>query len=232
MDWKNGKYGLQKMTLLDYPGCVAATVFTPGCNFACPFCHNAGLVNGTAELTNGEELAKFLRKRAGILEGICITGGEPLLHDEIFSLMEEARSLGYRVKLDTNGYLPEKLGSVLEKGLADFVAMDIKNTPEKYGETVHKPDLDMEKIRESIRLLKSGDTPFEFRTTVVAPFHTIRDFDAIGKWIGNVQQYYLQKFVESGDLLGEGVRGFSDEEMRQALDCIRKHIPNARLRGM
>lgn len=232
MDWKKGKFGLQKMTLLDYPGRVACTIFTTGCNFRCPFCHNGSLVKGTADLLDGEEIFEFLRKRAGILEGICLTGGEPLLHKGVLSLMEEARKLGYRVKLDTNGYLPELLEGVLKEGLADYVAMDIKNSPEKYAVTANVPDLDIGKIEESIALLKSSSLPFEFRTTVVAPFHTPEDFDAIGKWLGDVPKYFLQKFVESGDLLGEGSAPVPEEEMRECLLRIRKYIPCAELRGM
>lgn len=232
MNWKNGKYGLQKMTLLDFPGHVACTVFTVGCNFRCPFCHNGGLVKGEAELVEGRDVYSFLEKRAGILEGVCITGGEPLLREEIFSFMEEAHALGYKVKLDTNGYRPEALKYVLEKGLADFVAMDIKNSPEKYGITAGVPDLDIRKIEESIRLLECSRTDFEFRTTVVAPFHREEDFDAIGKWLGNVPNYFLQKFVDSGDLLGEGTGPVPDEEMKKYLQCVQRYIPGAKLRGI
>ena len=231
------KYGLQKLTLLDFPGRVACTVFTPGCDFRCPFCHNASLVGCGPEdgEMSAEEILAFLRKREGILDGVAVTGGEPLLHEEIFDLLRGVRELGYAVKLDTNGSFPDRLKYAVENGLADCVAMDIKKAPEKYLQTagVGNPGL-TDKVRESADFLMRGALPFEFRTTVVKGFHEKEDFEAIGKWIEGTERYFLQKFVDSGDILGSvpGMGPVSDGEMREFLAVVRKYVPGAQLRGM
>ena len=174
--------GIQKLTLLDYPGKVACTIFTGGCNFRCPFCHNADLVTGKPEVTvTGEEIFRFLRKRQGLLDGVCISGGEPLLQPDLEDFIRGVRSLGYSVKLDTNGSMPDKLESLAEKGLLDYVAMDLKNAPEHYGRTIGAETYDVGNIDRSIRFLMGGEIPYEFRTTVVREFHQKADFEEMGR---------------------------------------------------
>ena len=193
METEKLKYGLQKMTLLDFPGRVACTVFSSGCNFRCPFCHNAGLVLPEADrsmLLDQAEVLAFLRKRQGLLDGVCLTGGEPLLFEENLDFMREIKALGYAVKLDTNGAFPERLKQAVAEGLADYVAMDIKNAPEAYAETAGLR-VDPEKIRASVAFLLSGAVPYEFRTTVVLPFHTAERMEEIGQWIAGAEKYFL-----------------------------------------
>lgn len=230
--------GLQKLTLLDFPGKVACTVFTIGCNFKCAFCHNASLVTRPVPELPQEEFFSFLKKRQGLLDGVCVTGGEPLLHSDVEDFIKEIRSLGYMVKLDTNGYFPEKLSKILSAGLVDYVAMDIKNSLEKYPLTtgIGLEPAQAEKlvtnIKESVEILKNGKVSFEFRTTVVKQLHTEEDFENIGKWLGNVDKYFLQNFVDSGDLIDKTMAGCSAEEMNKFLETARKFIPNAELRGI
>ena len=226
--------GLQKMTLLDFPGRVACTVFTVGCNFRCPFCHNSSLVVSAnlPELSQAEFFA-FLQKRRGLLDGVAITGGEPLLHADLPAFLEEIRALGYAVKLDTNGAFPDRLRAVLEAGLADYVAMDIKNCREKYGQTAGVSGI-LPQVEESVALLMGGRTPFEFRTTLVDELHEPADFAAIGQWIAGTERYFIQSFVDSGDILAGGNRfhAASAEKAAACLEAVRPYVPNAQLRGV
>ena len=174
-------HGFQKMTLLDFPGRVAATVFTGGCNFRCPFCHNALLVTELKEsdVIPTQDVVSYLEKRTSLLDGVCLTGGEPLLQPDIASFLRKIKEMGYAVKLDTNGNSPSKLRDLVEEGLVDYVAMDVKNCREKYGETIGIPNFDVSKIEESIRFLMSGKVDFEFRTTVVKEFHTVENIESL-----------------------------------------------------
>lgn len=226
--------GLQKLTLLDYPGITACTVFTAGCNFCCPFCQNGSLVRpGEAEeACTGDELLAFLKKRAGLLDGVCFSGGEPLLQPDLAEWMARAKALGYRVKLDTNGSFPGRLRALVERGLVDYVAMDVKNSPEKYAETAGLRLLDLAAVRESAAYLLSRPVEYEFRTTVVREFHEREDFLAIGRWIRGAERYFLQGFVDSGDLLRSGLHACTPEEMRGFLAAAREGIPAAQLRGI
>ncbi len=232
MNWLNEKYGLQKMTLLDFPGKVACTVFSCGCNFRCPFCHNASLVlpdADTSPLMTGAEVLAFLKKRQGLLEGVCLTGGEPLMRQDSLSFLGAVRELGYAVKLDTNGSYPDRLAEAVQSGLVDYVAMDIKNSKEKYSMTAGVTA----DVQAGIDfLMKDAQIPFEFRTTVVQEFHTEEDFISIGKWLAGAPKYFLQKFVDSGDLIGQGLSAAPDEDMRRFLAAVREFIPVAELRGM
>ncbi len=225
--------GLQKLTLLDYPGMTACTVFTPGCNFRCPFCHNASLVrcDGIEDISEDEFFA-FLKKRQGVLNGVTVTGGEPTLQPDIAEFAEKIKRVGYKVKLDTNGYNPEKLKELISNGNVDFVAMDIKSSREGYSAASGVENIDISKIEKSVLVIKESGLPFEFRTTAVKGLHTSNDFLEIGKWIGNVQNYYIQKFVDSGDILKSGYGAFLDEEMTALLAMARVHIPKASLRGV
>ena len=227
-------HGIQKMTLLDYPEKVACTIFTARCNFRCPFCHNASLVThvDAAAAISEEEVFSFLAKRQGILDGVCITGGEPLLQPDIEEFIRKVKELGYQVKLDTNGSNVLRLRRLVEQGLVDYVAMDIKNAPDKYGMTIGIEEYDMSNIFQSVDFLMSGDVPYEFRTTVVRQFHKREDFAAIGRWIKGAKQYYLQSFVDSGDLICPGMKGYTKEIMEQALEIVKRNIPYAKLRGV
>ena len=222
--------GLQKTTLLDFPGKVACTVFLAGCNLHCPFCHNASLVTSTPEEAMEEDaFFAFLKKRRGILDGVCVTGGEPTLRPDLPPFIRKIKDLGYAVKLDTNGTNPKMLEALLPE--LDYVAMDIKASPDRYAAVCGGIDR-LEAVRESVRLLKEGHTPYEFRTTCVHPFHDPADMTAIGKWLEGANQYYLQSFVDSGDLVGGGVWGLSKEEMEALRDAVLPHIPNTHIRGI
>ena len=225
--------GLQKLTLLDYPGKVACTMFTRGCNFRCPFCHNASLVVRADEQKpySCDELLAFLRKRAGILEGVCITGGEPTLVNGLYDFICEIKSLGYAVKLDTNGTRPAVLKMLIDSGVVDYVAMDIKNSPTKYAITAGlKPDYSLADIYESKEILMQGNVDFEFRTTVADPLHDEADFYEIGKWLEGDEKYFLQVFKDSGDIIGSELKPYSEERMRGFLDILLPFVPNAQLR--
>ena len=225
--------GYQKLTLLDFPGKVACTVFTGGCNFRCPFCHNASLVTDVHQSAVSEgEILGFLKKRQGILDGVCITGGEPLLNRDIPEFIKKIRELGFSVKLDTNGSFPVLLRELIEQGLLDYVAMDIKNSKEKYGVTVGNPEFDIAPICESVELLKAGKVSCEFRTTVTGTFHTVDDIVNIGKWLQGCERYYLQSFVDSGNLLSQDVVGCDKNSMKSMLEAVFEYIPRAELRGV
>ena len=226
--------GLQKVTLLDYPGKVACTVFTEGCNFRCPFCHNASLVlpERRDQTLPEEEFFRFLGRRKGILDGVCVTGGEPMLQKDLPEFLSKLRELGFLVKLDTNGSFPERLRAVLEAGLADYVAMDLKNSPERYGETIGVPDFDLGPIRESVALLLENRVAYEFRTTVVRGLHREEDFPQIAAWIAGAEHYFLQGFVDSGDLVSGGWEAFSREEMAHFAELVREKVPSVQLRGI
>jgi len=226
--------GLQKMTLLDFPGRVACTVFTVGCNFRCPFCHNSSLVLSPAvpELSQDDFFA-FLEKRQGLLDGAAITGGEPLLQPDMPVFLEKIRTLGYAVKLDTNGAFPDRLRTVLEAGLVDYVAMDVKNSREKYEQTTGVAGI-LPQVEQSVALLRAGKTPFEFRTTLVDELHEPADFTAIGQWIAGTERYFIQGFVDSGDILGGGdcFHAASPEKAAACLEAVRPFVPNVKLRGV
>lgn len=228
-------HGLQKVTLLDFPGKVACTVFTGGCNFRCPFCHNASLVQPElfpAAMDEAEFFA-FLKKRQGVLDGVAITGGEPLLHPDAADFIARIRELGYQIKLDTNGSFPARLRDIVEAGLVDRVAMDIKNAPEKYAETISVPGFDLAPVRESVSFLMEGRVAFEFRTTVVKPLHQAEDFAAIGEWIADGEEYYLQRFTDSGELInGGGLGPWDDENMKIFAETVKKYVPHTYLRGI
>lgn len=221
--------GLQKLTLLDYPEKVACTIFTAGCNFRCPFCHNASLVTHIDLEKNiqVEQIMNFLKKRWRVLDGVCISGGEPLLQPGLEDFIRGLKEIGYCVKLDTNGSNSRLLRNLAEQKLLDYVAMDIKNAPDKYGMTIGIEDYNMDEILRSVDFLLSGTISYEFRTTVVREFHKREDFAAIGRWIKGAERYYLQSFQDSGDLIRPGLRAYTKEILVQALEIIRRNVPNA-----
>lgn len=225
--------GLQKLTLLDFPGRVACTVFTVGCNLRCPFCHNSSLVL-TPELPelSLEEFFAFLRKRQGLLDGVAVTGGEPLLHPELPGFLEQIRALGYAVKLDTNGTRPALVKDLVRRDLVQYVAMDIKNAPDRYAETAGTEEPRLEAVRESAAFLLEGTVPYEFRTTVVREFHRPQDLAEIGRWLKGAEKYFIQCFTDSGDLIAPGYSPCSREELDALLEAVRPYIPAAELRGV
>lgn len=227
--------GLQKLTLLDYPGKVACTVFTGGCNFRCPFCHNASLVlpqRFSQELPE-EEILAFLKKRCGMLDGVAVTGGEPLLHKDIGLFLRKVRDLGYKIKLDTNGSFPDRLEALIRDGLVDRVAMDVKNSPALYSVTAGIPALDIAPIEKSRNMLLSGAVEAEFRTTVVKGLHTRESLIETAKWIAGASEYYLQQFKDSGDILSSaGLSAFDREEMLSLAEAVRPYVPSVQIRGI
>jgi len=274
--------GMQKLTLLDYPEKTACTLFTIGCDFCCPFCQNSALINPDGELMDGEsmqikkpsptgerttqsvmhyisdtEVLDFLKTRKGLLDGVCISGGEPLLHDDLESFIDEVKSMDYLIKIDTNGSNPEKLKKLIASQKIDFVSMDIKNTPEKYAHTIGFSEYDIYNVEESINILLSRTIPFEFRTTVVREFHTEEDLLSIARWILSLSsaqpptstptrgtqkpqtqpppttiQYFLQKFIDSDGVKQKGLHSYSDAEMKQVLSDFTKILPFADIRGV
>ena len=224
--------GIQKLTLLDYPGKCACTLFLAGCNLRCPFCHNASLVVGQAPAAmTEEEFFAFLKKRRGLLDGVCVTGGEPTLRKDLPDFIRRIKEMGYLVKLDTNGSNPEMLRQLLAEKLLDYVAMDIKNCPERYAETCGGIDI-LPQVQESLAILKEDNVEYELRTTLCRPFHDESALEAMGKWLSGTKNYYLQNFVDSGDLIGSEVSGFTKEEMEALRNCVLPHIPTTRIRGI
>lgn len=227
-------YGLQKLSLLDYPGKTACTVFTGGCNFRCPYCHNASLVVGLNEVEpiDYDEFFAFLNKRKNILDGVCITGGEPLLQPDIEDFIREIKLLGYSVKLDTNGSFPDKLKHLIDEKLIDYVAMDIKNSPEKYSVTAGISEPVFSKINKSVELLLSNAVDYEFRTTVVKELHSKEDFVSVGEWIKGAKRYFIQSFIDSGDILGGTFSAYSKSELEAIRDLMLSYVKETHIRGI
>ena len=227
-------YGIQKLTLLDYPGRTACTLFTGGCNFRCPFCHNALLVTDidNSSVYSEEEILSFLSKRKGLLDGVCITGGEPLMQTDIAEFIGKVKKEGYRVKLDTNGTFPDKLEYLVKNHLVDYVAMDIKNSKEKYAKTAGIKNIAISDIEKSINILKSSEIEYEFRTTVVKEFHEIADIEEIAKWIGGAKAYFLQNFEDSGNILGDNLNAVPKEVLEQMKTAAKAFVENTQIRGV
>lgn len=240
--------GLQKLTLLDFPERTAATAFIPGCNFRCPFCHNADLVLGngardaaaSAPVTAGaapdislDEFFAFLDTRHGLLDGVCVTGGEPLLQPDLEDFCARIKQEGFAVKLDTNGSFPDRLRDLVEKGVVDYVAMDIKHTPERYGESVGILPLELASVRASIDFLMSGPLPYEFRTTVVRELHSPDDLASIARWIKRARAWFLQSFVDADSVLaGPSLfHAYEPDELEAFLPQLRRFVPTVQLRG-
>ena len=225
------------MTLLDFPGRVACTVFLGGCDLRCPFCHNFELVDGTAEpVMDDEDLLRFLEKRRGLLDGVAVTGGEPCLHRELPALLRRIRALGFKVKLDTNGFHPDMLRLLLEEGLVDYVAMDIKNSRSKYAQTAGLAEIDTEPVGESIAILQDFATrnsgfEHEFRTTVVKELHEAADFEEIGRMIEGAERYFLQSFTDRETVPFGGLHAPSPQELRSYAQIMRRYVLDVQVRG-
>ena len=226
--------GLQKTTLLDFPGQVACTVFTGGCNFRCPFCHNASLIENLAsdERLSEENFFAFLEKRRGLTDGVCITGGEPLLQKDILPFIRRIKEMGFLVKLDTNGSYPAVLKELVRAELLDYVAMDIKNAKNAYLQTAGTEKNILPAVEESVAFLKEGHVPYEFRTTVVKGFHTEARMREIGAWLGDVPHYFIQNFSDAGEVLTGGLSGFTPSELKALCDAVLPYVPNAKVRGL
>ena len=225
--------GMQKLTLLDYPGKTAAILFAHGCDFRCPFCHNAGLVTRPmANEVSEADIFSYLYKRRGLLDGVVLTGGEPLLQPDAGALLEKIRALGYAVKLDTNGSFPDRLAALIDAGLVDYVAMDIKNRPEKYKETAGCTDAQLAAVRRSVELLLEGRVDYEFRTTVVKELHKREDIEAIGQWLSGSRRYFLQNYKESEQVIRPIFTSYSREQLENFQQILRKTIPQVEIRGI
>ena len=226
--------GFNKTTLLDYPGRVAATIFTGCCNFRCPFCQNGDLVlhPGQLPLFDEEEVLRLLQKRKGILTGVCVTGGEPTLQPDLAVFLKKIKEMGYLVKLDTNGYLPQVLEGLAGEGLLDYVAMDVKSSPGHYAAVAGLPGLQMERIFRSVSFLQSSGLPFEFRTTVVKGLHSAEDFLSIGQWLQGPYPYFLQSYQESDGVISPIFESFSRQELEGFRALLLPRIPNTSLRGV
>ena len=226
--------GLQKLTLLDFPGKLACTVFMAGCNFRCPFCYNAPLVFCREEAClnlSEEEFFAFLDSRKGMLEGVCITGGEPLLSD-ISAFAHGIKSRGFALKLDTNGSFPARLRALVEEGLLDYVAMDVKNCLSRYGETVGLAQFDTAPIEESVAFLKEGRVPFEFRTTVCRELHGEQELSSLAKLIAGAPHYYIQNYNRESEHIGAELTPYNKEDLESLLPLIAPHVGEVTLRGI
>lgn len=223
--------GIQKCSLIDYPGKVSAILFTIGCNFHCPYCHNPELVNETATVIPEEEIAAFLLRRKNILDAVTITGGEPTIHGDLIQYIRNVKNMGYLVKLDTNGTNPHVIRQLQDEGIVDYFAMDIKSPLRNYTNTVGRP-VDESKIKESIELLKHGNVPYEFRTTVVKSLITMDDIRIIGKEISGAKTYYLQKFIPTKTINPAFLRKttFSDAEFDEMRDIMREYVQDVSIR--
>lgn len=231
--------GLQKMTLLDFPGRVACTVFLQGCNFRCPFCHNSDLlpIKGEKLMSDGE-LLSFLSKRKGLLDGVCITGGEPTLQKDLPALLRSIKELGYGVKLDTNGARPDVLKAVVDAGFVDYVAMDIKNSPQRYQETAGIGPGLQSRVEESIRYLLSGKVEYEFRTTVVAELHDGQSIQNMGQWVVQLgggtkaKRWFLQAYTHRDSVLSDGLHAPNTQQIQQYAEILASFTHLVSLRGV
>ncbi len=226
--------GFQKLTLLDYPEKTACTLFTAGCNFRCPFCHNASLVThiDNNHFYSEEEILAYLKKRTGVLDGVCITGGEPLMHKDLPEFIKKVKELGFLVKLDTNGSYPERLAALIDSGDIDYVAMDIKNCKEKYLLTADCSEEDLLNVEKSVKLLLQKKIDFEFRTTVVNEYHTVEDIKKISEWIMGADKYFLQNFIDSGDLIKNNLSAVNCETLEVMRCQAQDMIPKVEIRGI
>ncbi len=225
--------GLQKLTTLDFPGKIACTAFTHGCPFRCGFCHNAALVtDAEPESIELKEIFAYLQKRRGIIDGVAVTGGEPLMQPGLLDFLRRVKDMGYLVKLDTNGAYPGRLRACLEAGVVDYVAMDIKNSPEKYAATCGLPHVDMEAIRQSIELIMHSGVDYEFRTTAVKELHSDADFEAMGELIKGAKRYFIQLFVDSGGLIGDNLSAPEKEDMERWKMISSRFVENVEIRGI
>lgn len=224
----------EKLSLVDYPNILSSVVYTGGCNFRCPYCHNKQLVflNENLNEINNFDILDFIKKRQNLIDGICISGGEPLIHPGLHDFLRIIKDLGFKIKLDTNGSNPSKLKELIDEGLVDYVAMDIKNAKDKYAITIDIENFDITPIEESVKLLKNSDIDYEFRTTYVKEFHTLEDVKNIGIWLSGAKKYYLQSFEDSEDVIKRGLSSFNIEELISFKDVLQDYIDYVEIRGV
>lgn len=227
-------HGFTKTTLLDYPGLVAATIFTGGCNFRCPFCHNYDLVlnPGVFPSEDPDEILHFLKKRFGILGGVCISGGEPTLDSDLKQFISQIKEIGYKVKLDTNGYNPDILKDLVEGNLLDYVAIDIKAGRNNYPLATGIANIDISKIEQSVNILANNNINYEFRTTAVKNIHTSTDFEDIALWLPKDCNYFIQSYKDTNGMGTISCKSFNKAELEAFLDIVKTNIPNSSLRGI
>lgn len=226
-------YGMEKLSLVDYDGKIATTLFTGSCNYRCAFCHNSPLVLDYKNLPcmEEEEIFSYLKKRQGVLEGVCITGGEPTLEKDLANFIEKIKNLGYSVKLDTNGTNPKMVKSLVQNGLIDYLAMDIKNDRESYAKIIGFDSYDTKNVEETVEFLLSGDFPYEFRTTLIKQFHTAENITKIGGWIKGANKYFLQKFKDSDSCIKSNLSPVDGKTVLQFVEILKEFIPNTFTRG-
>lgn len=227
-------HGYSQLTLLDYPGKLACTIFTGSCNFRCPFCHNASLALHPEKqpALDEDKIIEHLYSRKSMLEGICVTGGEPTLYKDLPDFLERLRTTGFLIKLDTNGSNPDMVKEVIDRGLVDYIAMDIKSSPTGYAMATGLETFAMDKIFSSVDIIMSSGLDYEFRTTVADGLHHADDFVQIGKWIKNCKAYYLQQYKDSGDLIcPKGLSSPSVTTLEQYRNILLSDIPNTFIRG-
>lgn len=225
--------GIQKLTLLDYPELTSCLIFTQGCNFRCPYCQNSSLILDKNEdgKIDEEEIFAYLEKRKKLIDGICISGGEPLLQKDLEKFIIKVKNKGFKVKLDTNGSNPNKLKKFIDKNLVDYVAMDIKNSFDKYDETIGMK-IDIDKVKDSIEILKKSKIDYEFRTTIVKEYHTLQDIENICNYIGKDSKYYLQNYRYCETVIDKSLHGFKEEELLAMKEKLNKKYPNLIVRGI
>ncbi len=223
--------GLQKVSLLNYPGLVSATIYVNGCNFRCPFCHNSSIVKGEYEKLSEDEVFKYLEERKKMLDGVCVSGGEPTTQKDLKDFILKLKDMGFKVKLDTNGYNPSVLKQLIELKCLDYIAMDIKNSDEKYSKTAGVP-IEISVINESIELIMQSGIDYEFRTTVVEEFHSLADIEFIAKKIKGAKAFYIQNFEDSGDIMQSCLHGFKKSKLEEFVKEAKKFISNSNLRGI
>ncbi len=224
--------GFQKLTILDFPGKLACILFTYGCNYRCPFCHNAALVTDAREEHSVDEVLSYLKKRRGVLEGVVVSGGEPFLQPDLEDLLHQIKDLGLAIKLDTNGTFPDRLIAAVQAGLLDYVAMDIKNSKGKYPLTAGCERVSLDAVERSVEFLKSGAVDYEFRTTLVHELHTAEDMQEIGEWIRGARRYYLQNFIDSGNIIGSSLTPLEPAEIEHFCEIMKEFVPDSAIRGV
>lgn len=223
--------GIEKFSMVDYDGYIACTLFTSGCNFRCPFCHNSSLVMGGATRIDESEVFDYLKKRKGLVDAVCITGGEPTLHKDLPAFITQLKALGYKIKLDTNGTNPAMLKELIDAKLIDYVAMDIKNSFDKYMLTAGVKEVDLSAIKESIDILMSSSIGYEFRTTLIREYHDIDDIKAIANLLKGANKYFLQKYKDSDECISHGFSEIDKEEVDIYVDYLNKSIKTVGVRG-
>lgn len=224
-------YGIEKFSMVDWDGKIVCTLFASGCNFRCPFCHNASLALAEGNEIDHTEIFNFLEKRKELLDGVCISGGEPTLHPSLEDFAGKIKDMGYKVKLDTNGTNPTAVKTLIEKGLVDYIAMDVKNSPQKYAQTTGLDSLNIDNILESIKVIKESNIPHEFRTTIIKEYHTESDMHNIANMIAGCDKYFIQKYVDRDSCISHGFTPVDKDTAKNWLALFTNKAKRTSLRG-